>query len=47
VLVLGGDERPPVRVLEARRPRVAVGGDDVVARLPRRREQAELRGPGA
>ena len=46
LLVLGGDDRPPIRELEPRRRRVAVERDHEQPPLAGRREQAELRGPG-
>ena len=46
LLVLGRDDRPPVRVLKARRRRVAVERDHEEPPLAGCREQAELRGPG-
>jgi hypothetical protein len=46
-LVLGGHDRPPVRVPEPRRRRVAVDRDHEQVALPRGREQPELRRTGA
>ena len=46
LLVLGRDDRPPVRVLEPGRRRVAVERDHEEPPLAGCREQAELRGPG-
>ena len=45
LLVLGRDDRPPVRVPESRRGRVAVERDHEEPSLAGRREQAELRRP--
>ena len=45
VLVLHGDDRPPVGETEARSRRIAIDGDDVHAALPGRLQQPEL--PGA
>ena len=46
LLVLGGDDRPPVRVPEPGRRGIAVERDHEQAPLAGRREQAELRRPG-
>jgi hypothetical protein len=46
-LVLGGDDRAPVGVAKAGRGRLAVERDHVQLACPRRREEAELRRPGA
>ena len=46
LLVLGRDDRPPIRELEPRRRRVAVERDHEEPPLAGRSEQAELRGPG-
>ena len=46
-LVLGRDQCTPVGEGKARRPRFAVGGDDIKLALARRFEQTELPGPGA
>ena len=45
VLVLDGNDRPPVRVAEAGSGRIAIDGDDVDTALLRRLQQPEL--PGA
>ena len=42
VLVLDGDDRPPVGVAEARSGRIAIDGDDVDASLLRRLQQPDL-----
>lgn len=46
LLVLGGDDRPPIRVLKAGRTRVAIERDHEEPSLARRRQQPELRRPG-
>ena len=46
LLVLGRDDRPPVRIPETRRPGIAVERDHEQTPLAGCREQAELRRPG-
>ena len=46
-LVLGRDERPLVRVLEARRGRIAVDGDHEEPAPPRGAQEPDLRRPRA